>query len=553
MSFFDFGRIVAQLKSCVGKEVFCSLITMIGAGLFTSIAVAGDLPLQFRISLIDALENNESILKFYDENDFKPVWLGTDMEAAKRRVAFVQALERADVHALPKHLYPASDLTTGVQQARNAADLGALEAKFMIYYLRYANDIATGILRPNSVTDLIARKVKRIPLEVLFSGIASNRPEHFIFSLPPQTDEYKNLLKARQEMLELKAEGGFGALIPDGKYQLGDTGTSVIKLRKRLAAKGYGGRSISTTYDVKLQDAVKAFQRDNGLSVDGVAGPATLKAINSTVEDQLKSITVALERERWFNSYSLKKEDELGRQILVNLTDFTAKILDNDVVTFETRSVIGAIEEDRRSPEFSDTMEYMVINPTWYVPRSITVKEYLPELQQDPSEHSYLTMFSPDGNVVPREFVDFTLYDENTFPYEMKQLPSESNALGLVKFMFPNRHNIYLHDTPHKSLFQKEKRAFSHGCIRLHKPFDFAYALLARQSNDPVSEFQSILKAGNEYTLPLKVQIPVHIIYRTAVSSPNGRIGFRDDIYGRDALVYAALLEQGVVMDNIQG
>ena len=228
MSFFDFGRIVAQLKSCVGKEVFCSLITIIGAGLFTSIAVAGDLPLQFRISLINALENNESILKFYDENDFKPVWLGTDMEAAKRRVAFVQALERADVHALPKHLYPASDLTTGVQQARNAADLGALEAKFMIYYLRYANDIATGILRPNSVTDLIARKVKRIPLEVLFSGIASNRPEHFIFSLPPQTDEYKNLLKARQEMLELKAEGGFGALIPDGKYQLGDTGTSVI-------------------------------------------------------------------------------------------------------------------------------------------------------------------------------------------------------------------------------------------------------------------------------------------------------------------------------------
>ncbi|MEL0124008.1 MAG: L,D-transpeptidase family protein, partial [Paracoccaceae bacterium] len=163
-------------------------------------------------------------------------------------------------------------------------------------------------------------------------------------------------------------------------------------------------------------------------------------------------------------------------------------------------------------------------------------------------------MFVPDtGDVVPRHAVDFTQFDEDTFPFELKQMPSPSNALGRVKFMLPNRHNIYLHDTPHKTLFLKEKRAFSHGCIRLQQPFEFAYALLEKQSSNPVSEFHNILETGLETTVALKEHIPVHIIYRTAVTSADGRMGFRRDVYGRDALIFEALESVGVVIAQNHG
>ena len=276
--------------------------------------------------------------------------------------------------------------------------------------------------------------------------------------------------------------------------------------------------------------------------------------MNKSVFDRLKSVTVALERERWMSRLYATEDFQATRSILVNLTDFSAKILDDGIVTFKTRTVIGAEEDNQRSPEFSDVMDHMVINPSWYVPRSITVDEYLPDLQEDSTSHDYLTMFIPDtGEVIARDSVDFKLFDGDTFPFELKQLPSLSNALGRVKFMFPNRHNIYLHDTPHKTLFLKEQRAFSHGCIRLQEPFEFAYALLARQSQNPVSEFQDILETGEETIVPLVEHIPVHIIYRTAVTTPDGRIGFRRDIYGRDAVIFSALEEAGVVITQNHG
>jgi murein L,D-transpeptidase YcbB/YkuD len=354
--------------------------------------------------------------------------------------------------------------------------------------------------------------------------------------------------------LDVAENGGWGKPVPQGKFSVGDSGPEIVALRNRLIAQKYLDRSVSGVFDEKMLRAVKEFQTNHGLLADGIVGPGTIEELNVNVFERLKSVTVALERERWMSLRNVTEDFKKSRTIVVNLTDFTAKILDDGVVTFETRSVIGTDKDDQRSPEFSDVMEYMVINPSWYVPRSITVKEYLPNLQQDPASHSYLTMFVPDtGDVVPRHAVDFTQFDEDTFPFELKQMPSPSNALGRVKFMLPNRHNIYLHDTPHKTLFLKEQRAFSHGCIRLQQPFEFAYALLEKQSSNPVSEFHNILETGLETTVALKEHIPVHIIYRTAVTSADGRMGFRRDVYGRDALIFEALESVGVVIAQNHG
>ena len=285
------------------------------------------------------------------------------------------------------------------------------------------------------------------------------------------------------------------------------------------------------------------FQADHGLIPDGAAAAGTLAEVNVQPADRLKSVIVAMERWRWINM-------DLGaRHIWVNLADFSAKIIDDGKVTFETPAVVGQNLKDHRSPEFSDTMEFMVLNPTWNVPRSIVTKEYLPALQQDPNADGQLQLIDASGHVVDRASVDFTQYDANTFPFDLKQPPSDGNALGLVKFMFPNKYNIYLHDTPSKSLFKRETRAFSHGCIRLGEPFDFAYTLLARQSDNPQATFKAALDKRVENTLNLAQPVPVHLVYFTAIPTPTGAMTYRRDVYGRDAEIFAALAKAGVALD----
>ncbi|MEO0390890.1 MAG: L,D-transpeptidase family protein, partial [Pseudomonadota bacterium] len=279
---------------------------------------------------------------------------------------------------------------------------------------------------------------------------------------------------------------------------------------------------------------------------DGVAGSGTIEQMNITMAQRLQSVMVAMERERWVN------QDRGDRHILVNIPDFTAKVIDNGTVTFQTRSVVGARSDGRPTPEFSDVMEYMVINPSWYVPRSIIVNEYLPKLRANPGAVSHLQITDNRGRVVSRNR-SFAGYSARSFPFAMRQPPGPRNALGLVKFMFPNKYNIYLHDTPAKNLFGREIRAYSHGCVRLADPFDFAYTLLAAQEADPQGYFKSVLNTGRETYVDLEAPVPVHLIYRTATITTKGDLEFRRDIYGRDARIWDALQREGVAPRAVQG
>jgi murein L,D-transpeptidase YcbB/YkuD len=226
--------------------------------------------------------------------------------------------------------------------------------------------------------------------------------------------------------------------------------------------------------------------------------------------------------------------------------------VDDGKVTFRTRVVIGKVGADTESPEFSELMEYMVVNPTWSVPRSITVKEYLPMLQRNRNAQGQLQVIDGAGRVVPRSAINFASYTTKNFPFALRQPPSDGNALGKVKFMFPNPYNIYLHDTPSKSLFDKEVRAFSHGCIRVGSPFDLAYTLLTPQSDDPQGLFETYLETGRESVLNFTTPIPVHLVYFTAWPNDQGKISYAADIYGRDAMIFAALTEAGVALPGIQ-
>lgn len=501
----------------------------------------------FRQAVAEGAARDEVLATFYRGRDFKGLWTGSTPEDQDRRNALLTAFANAADHGLPAADYDPDALMARMQSAQTPAEQGALEVELSRLFLSYAKDIQTGILTPSRVVPDIKRDIPlRDPLQHLTTFEQTN-PQAFLASLPPRSPEYARLLREKLALENLVINGGWGPLVSGGKLEPGNSGARVVALRNRLVAMGFMERSASRTYDAQIQAAVQAFQTAHGLTADGVAGASTLAELNVPAARRLEQIIVAMERERWTN------QPRGDRHIWVNLTDFTAAVVDNDAVTYSTRSVIGALDADRQSPEFSDVMDHMVINPSWYVPRSIIVGEYLPALKRNRNAVSHIEITDRNGRVVNRGAVNFAQYTARTFPFAMRQPPSRGNALGLVKFMFPNPYNIYLHDTPAKSLFGREVRAFSHGCIRLNDPFDFAYALLAVQESDPVGFFQGILNTGRERRVNLESPVPVHIVYRTAFTHTTGQLNFRRDVYNRDSRIWNALAGEGVAVRAIGG
>ncbi len=493
-------------------------------------------PLGYQIAQF--AKSDKAISAFYAQNGYELVFMDKSSKARKRRAELLKALKNAGDHGLAPYDYEV--LKIKPRSVKSDQELAQLEVAIAKLYLEYARDIQTGQLIPSRIDREIVRKVPYRDGTSLIANFVQSNAKAYLKKLAPQTPEYERLLEEKQALEKVLGKGGWGQVVPSARYEMGAAGAGVEILRQRLKAMGYLERASGNAFDDKLFNAVRLFQQAHGLSTDGVVGPGTLNEINKSPEERLGSIYVAMERERWTNM------DRGDRHIWVNLTDYSAQIVDGDKVSFQTRSVIGANDRDRRSPEFSDVMEHMVINPTWNVPRSIATKEYLPLMQKDPNAASHLRVVDTRGNSVDRSSVDFAQYTESTFPFLLKQPPSRRNALGLVKFMFPNKYNIYLHDTPAKSLFGREARAFSHGCIRLQQPFEFAYELLSKQTSNPQGVFHAHLDTGREKVVPLKKRVPVHIVYRTAFTSPEGGMQYRRDVYRRDAKIWSALQKQGV-------
>ncbi len=539
-------------KGLIMKSLLRSGTAYVFAACFTAVATfAHGSPVgqgtAFQMAVAENAATKPSIAEFYRRNGYQPIWTGETENHIARRGSLINALVNAEMHGLPSARYDVDALLEKMRSARTVRDLGLIEAELSSVFVKYASDVQSGVLEPAKIDAGLVRKITRLSAADHLDGLVSSDGGTYFDTLAPQSMQYRALLKQKKALEHLLDDGGWGETVPVAKYEVGDTGTGVIMLRNRLVALGYLKPSATPVFDETLLSAVQAFQEDHGLATDGVAGKGTVTEINQSVSHRLKSVVVALERERWLPT-------ERGeRHILVNQADFSAKIVDDGQVTFQTRAVIGKNTHDRRSPEFSDQMEHMVINPSWHVPRSIITKEYLPQLRENPNAVRHLEITDRSGRRVNREAVDFSQFTTSSFPFAMRQPPGRRNALGLVKFMFPNKHNIYLHDTPQKSLFSREVRAFSHGCIRLAQPFEFAYALLALQEENPKSFFHSVLNTGREATVKLEKPVPVHLIYRTAYIGPKGDVQYRRDVYNRDKKIWDALQKAGVALPGVQG
>lgn len=488
-----------------------------------------------------SFEDNE-IAEFYKSRNYELFWLGDAEDNKSRLDALFFALSDADMHGLPRKKFELKKFSSTFFGANSNKEVAVSDIKLTLIFLEFARALKNGILVPEEIDRKILRsKPYHRDTELLISLEKSNA-NSFFRNLYPSSPEYRRLMKEKKKLEKALLHGGWGPLIAAKELSNGLQGVEVISLRNRLIKMGFLEKTNSITYDTFLESAVKKFQKDNGIPANGVADTFTIALINTTLRERLKSVVVAMERERWSKTFSK------NRHISVNLADFSAKIVDGGKVIFETKTIIGYDDSNRRSPEFSDTMEYLIVNPSWYVPRSIVVQEYLPMLKLDGNALNFLELRDEFGNVIHSSDIDFSNFDKKTFPYRMRQPPGPTNALGLVKFMFPNENNIYLHDTPAKKLFEFHVRTFSHGCIRLHDPFGFAYTLLSAQYGDPKSLFDLALEMNSTIRIDLETFVPIHIIYRTVITKPGGGLEFREDIYGRDNKIWDALKAKGVVL-----
>tara|TARA_A100001011_G_scaffold350175_1_gene389274 strand:- start:816 stop:1565 length:750 start_codon:yes stop_codon:yes gene_type:complete len=247
---------------------------------------------------------------------------------------------------------------------------------------------------------------------------------------------------------------------------------------------------------------------------------------------------------RWLNF-------DLGSDyVMVNQPNYKAKLVKKDDVIWESNVVIGL--PDFQTAEFFDQMTHIIVNPTWHVPKSIAVDEYLPQIQADPeflTNNEMQLYVRGTTKTIDANLIDMSVFTVNNFPFEIKQNPGNINALGQVKFMFPNKFSIYMHDTPMKPLFSKDLRAFSHGCVRVERPFKFANALLTDNEDIKYDRFYDALSSGEETQLNLAEAIPVYLTYRTVIVDDFGEVQYRPDIYGRDALLYMSLKSSGVNLE----
>ena len=361
-------------------------------------------------------------------------------------------------------------------------------------------------------------------------------------SLYPQHQTYAALQARLEELVALQAQGGWVAVGPGATLALGATGDRVTRLRQRLGLSGEEGTDV---FDLALQRALVRYQQIHGLDADGKAGRRTVEHLDATVAARILQVKLNLQRWREMPVPSA------GTYVHVNIPEYTLNFVRHGRVELSMRVIVG--EKDNPTPAFKDSIEYLIFNPYWDIPRRIAMEEMLPKIVNDPDflRRQRLEVFDKQGLVAPAT-LNMEALRAGSFPYKLRQKPGRGNSLGDVKFIFPNQYNVYLHDTPADGLFDRTRRALSHGCIRLEEPEALAAALLANQGDWTPDRVSAVIGEKNPDYVALAERVPVILTYLTATASNDGHLRLLEDIYTRDyppqrALASAALTPFPVV------
>ncbi len=369
--------------------------------------------------------------------------------------------------------------------------------------------------------------------EILDAGNLSEKIE----TLKPQNIIYSRFKAALKKYRAIKADGGWQS-VPAGptlKKGMQDTRVSLLRNRLQITGDLSNESADSEIFDDQLEQAVKRFQHRHHLTIDGSVGKQTLKALNKPVEDKIDQIRINLERLRWV-LHAIE-----GPFVIADIAGFEVFMYKNDDIVWRSRVQVG--KPYRQTPVFKSEIKYLVLNPTWTVPPGILAKDILPAVKKDPNylKDRNIRVIDRKGKTVNQDTIDWSKYSGRNFPYQLRQEPGPSNALGLIKIMFPNEHLVYIHDTPSKSLFERTDRTFSSGCIRTEKPFELAEILLDDPGKWNKESFKRVIDTKKTQTVMLPKHVPVLLFYWTAAVEPDGSVRFKKDPYKRDAKVLKGL------------
>ncbi|MFC1549518.1 murein L,D-transpeptidase [Nitrospirota bacterium] len=399
-------------------------------------------------------------------------------------------------------------------------------------FLSYGSDMLLGRARPESlVEDIQSNGISGELMALLYDTISSGDISNSVEGLAPSDNEYSKLQGALELYRLIKSRGGWPKV--SGPLKQGKRSWKVRNLRARLRATGDLGPDESLNsklFDKELKKAVIRFQKRHGLPATGYVGKQTTGAMNISVDERIEIVRINMERLRWMPVYSASK------LIIVNLTDFSLRLLKNGRTELEMKVIIG--KDYNNTPDFTTKVTAIVLNPSWNVPRSITVDELLPRFQRDPGiinsiGMSFYRSASYRGKPVDHTTINWDRYNSSNFPFWLKRRPGNGSPLGKIKFIMPNKHSIYLHDTPSGRLFKKNERALSHGCVRLERPVELAARLLDDTGWDRKKLLKYIGKS-KEKAIVLKDSVMVQMVYRTSWVDDMGRVHFRKDVYGYD-------------------
>lgn len=477
----------------------------------------------------------EEVLDLYRERSHQPLWVH-DGGLNRAGAELLELLRSSHEEGLPADRYQVGLLDAMVEDS-------GLEVALTSMVLRYATDLVRGYrdAADAEVVWLIPRSEPpgRDFLHRLDQG---EPPARLLQELRPGSPQYSRLVASLRHYRQVEEAGGWPAFSDDVSLEEGDEGEDVLLLRRRLLAEGDAEeRALAEPesaarperFDSRLREAVQHFQARFALEADGVIGGRTLEELNTPLSQRLVDLETNLERWRWLPR-------DLGpRHILVNVAGYEMELVNEGRRVLSMDVVVG--EEGWETPVFADTLEHIVFNPYWNVPVSIAESSLLPQIQSDPSylERNNFEVVDRAGSsprVVNPASIDWSGIAAEDFPYSLRQRPGPHNALGLVKFMFPNEYNIYLHDSPAEFLFSEPRRAYSHGCVRLEKPFELARLLLEIDSDSSDEEIEGFLGQEGERHVNLRGSVPIYIVYLTAWVDDDGTTRFHHDPYHNDPL-----------------
>lgn len=492
-------------------------------------------------------ELHQALQRFYERSGYALAW-SDEREPLPRAETLFETVRNAEEEGLAHASYETERIErlmeeAETQDASHPKELAQLDVLLTFTFMRHASDLYAGRVRPQDVNPDWYTERDSLDLAALQrKALADERAlEETFQQLTPEHEGYHRLKEAMTRYREIAQEDGWPEISEGDILTVGDTSARVLPLRERLAATddlADATAEADSVFDEELAAALARFQERHNLEPDSVLGSEALQALNVPAQERARTLQVNLERWHWLPS------EFSDRYIIVNIPEFRLRAFDGDSLAEEMAVVVGEEYDDSATPIFSDEMDHLIFNPYWNVPHSIAEEEILPKAREnedflEASNYQIVDTYDPEAEVYPPTSENLDAVEEEEL--FIQQTPGPLNALGQVKFMFPNEHAIYLHDTPADALFEYKKRTFSHGCVRVERPEDLAAFVLKNTEGWDAERIEEAMESDDWQRVELSEEIPVYLAYWTAYVDEEGNVQFREDFYGHDKELSEAL------------